>query len=419
MGMILLMALLDMLGVASILPFLAVLTNPEMVQSNALLNTAFTASHHIGIDTTEQFLFATGVSVLVLLVSSLAFKALTTYAQIRFAQMREYSIGKRLVESYLHQPYSWFLSRHSADLGKTILSEVGAVVSFGMVSLMTLMSQGAVALALLTLLLLVDPVLALGTGIVLGLTYGVIIVFMNGWLRRLGQARVKANQERYTVMSEAFGAAKEVKVGGLEKSYVQRFAKSAEIFAKGQAAAQVIALLPRFALEAIAFGGLLLLTLYLMAKNGGFAPALPIIALYAFAGYRLMPALQQIYQALTQLRFAGPALDVLNQDLSCLQATDTNYGEIMPMPLCAGIQLRQVSYWYPGAHNPALKAVDLTIPARSRVGFVGATGSGKTTTVDLILGLLEPQEGHLLVDGQPITLVNLRQWQRAIGYVPQ
>jgi ABC-type multidrug transport system fused ATPase/permease subunit len=419
MGMILVMAFLDMLGVASILPFMAVLANPELVQTNAVLNTAFTISRHIGIHTPEQFLFALGVLVFVLLVTSLAFKALTTYAQTRFALMREYSIGKRLVEGYLHQPYSWFLNRHSADLGKTILSEVNAVIGNGMIPLMTLMAQSTVALALLILLIIVDPLLALSVGVVLGLAYASIFAVMSGWLKRLGQARIDANKERFTAVSEAFGAAKEVKVGGLEQAYIQRFAKPAEIYAKGHATAKVISQLPRYALEAIAFGGMLLVMLYLMAKSGSFASALPIIALYAFAGYRLMPALQQIYGAFTQLRFAGPALDALHQDFTSLQAADAQHGLISPLPLTQAITLNQVSYRYPKAPQPALKGIDLTIPAHSTVGFVGATGSGKTTTVDVILGLLEPQEGLLSIDGQPITATNRRQWQRAIGYVPQ
>jgi len=419
MGMILVMAFLDMLGVASILPFMAVLANPELVQTNAVLNAAFILSRHIGIHTPEQFLFALGVMVFVLLVISLAFKALTTYAQTRFALMREYSISKRLVKGYLHQPYSWFLNRHSADLGKTILSEVGAVVGGSLTPLMNLVAQSTVALALLILLITVDPMLALNVGVVLGLAYASISVVMSGSLKQLGQARIKANEERFTAVSEAFGAAKDVKVGGLEQAYVHRFAKPAEIYAKGQATAQVIAQLPRYALEAIAFGGMQLVMLYLMTKSGSFAAALPIIALYAFAGYRLMPALQQIYGAFTQLRFAGPALDALHQDLMSLQTDDAQHGILSPLPLTQAIQLNQVSYRYPNAPLPALKGIDLTIPAHSTVGFVGATGSGKTTTVDLILGLLEPQEGALKIDGQTITATNRRQWQRAIGYVPQ
>ena len=419
MGMILVMAFLDMLGVASILPFMAVLANPEQVQTNAVLNSAFTISRHIGIHTPDQFLFALGVLVFVLLVTSLTFKALTTYAQTRFALMREYSIGKRLVEGYLHQPYSWFLSRHSADLGKTILSEVNTVIDKGMIPLMSLMAQGTVALALLILLIIVDPLLALSVGVVLGLAYAGIFAVMSGWLKRLGQARIDANTARFTAVSEAFGAAKEVKVGGLEQAYIQRFAKPAEIYAKGLAVAQVIAQLPRFVLEAIAFGGMLLVILYLMAKSGSFADVVPIIALYAFAGYRLVPALQKIYVAFSLLHFTAPALDALLQDLSSLQAADTQQSDLNPLLLTQAITLNQVSYRYPKAPQLALKGIDLTIPARSTVGFVGATGSGKTTTVDVILGLLEPQEGALNIDGQPITAANRRQWQRAIGYVPQ
>ena len=419
MGMTMVMAFLDMLGVASILPFIAVLATPELVQTNIALSTAFTTSHEIGIRTTEQFLFALGVLVFLLLVASMAFKALTTYAQIRFALMREYSIGKRLVEGYLHQPYSWFLNRHSAELGKTILSEVSTVIINGMLPLITLMAQSMVAVALLILLIIVDPLLALSVGLVLGLAYTGIFAVVSGWLKRLGQAGIKANQERFTAVSEAFGAAKEVKVGGLEQAYIERFAKPAEIFAKGQANASVIAQLPRFALEATAFGGMLLVILYLMVKSGSFAAALPIIALYAFAGYRLMPALQQIYGAFTQLRFAGPALDALYKDLISLQASNAQHGHSSPLVLTEAIQLNQVSYRYPNTPQYALKSVDLSISAHSKVGFVGATGSGKTTTVDVILGLLEPQKGARKIDGQPITAVNRRQWQRAIGYVPQ
>lgn len=419
MGMVLVMAFLDMLGVASIMPFMAVLANPELVQTNALLNTAFTIVHHAGIHTTEQFLFALGILVFVLLVTSLAFKALTTYVQTRFTLMREYSIGKRLVEGYLHQPYSWFLNQHSADLGKTVLSEASAVVDGALAPLMNLIAQCTVALSLLILLIIVDPILALSIGVVLGLVYGVIFAIMSGRIRRLGQARIKANRERFTAVSEAFSAAKEIKVGGLERAYIQRFVKPAETYAKSQATVTLIKQLPRYILEAMAFGGMLLVILYLMAKSGSFTSAIPVISLYAFAGYRLMPALQQIYGAITQLRFAGPAVDALYIDLTSLQPANAQHDHLSPLPLTHAIKLNQVSYRYPNASQPALKGIDLTIPAYSTLGYVGVSGSGKTTTVDVILGLLEPQDGYLSVDGLPITAANRRQWQRAIGYVPQ
>ena len=130
--MIMIMALLDLIGIASILPFVTVLTNPSLIETNIILNNMFQASKIFGVQNSQQFLFALGILVFVLLIISLTFKVLTTYAQVRFVSMREYSIGKRLLEGYLYQPYSWFLSRHSSDLGKNILSEVSQVIVYGM-----------------------------------------------------------------------------------------------------------------------------------------------------------------------------------------------------------------------------------------------------------------------------------------------
>jgi ATP-binding cassette, subfamily B, bacterial PglK len=418
MGMILVMAFLDMLGVASILPFMAVLANPELVQTNAVLNTAFTTSRHIGIHTPDQFLFALGVLVFVLLVISLAFKALSTYAQLRFIENQNYALAKRLVEGYLYHPYTWFLNRHSADLGKTILSEVGSIVGNGMAPVMTLIAQGAVATALLILIIMIDPKLALIVGVTLATAYALIFQASRSILKRIGIERLAANRARFAAVSETFGAFKEIKVSGLERAFVQRFAGPARTFSRHQATVQVISQLPRFALEAIAFGGILLIVLYLIGGKGSFASAVPVVTVYAFAGYRLMPALQQIFGAITLLRFIGPALDTLHADATSLRSAPPNLNQQALAPKQT-ITVNQVQYRYPNAANLALKNISLTIPVKSRVGLVGSTGSGKTTMVDLILGLLEPEEGTLEVDGQVITKNNRRQWQRAIGYVPQ
>jgi ABC-type bacteriocin/lantibiotic exporter with double-glycine peptidase domain len=419
MGMILLMSFLDVLGVASILPFTTVLLNPELIQSNNILYSAFTFSHQIGIHTVEQFLFILGVMVFVVLFISLAFKALTIYLQNRIILMLEYSIGKRFVEGYLHQPYSWFLSRNSADLGKNILSEIQIVINSGMLPMITLIAQSTVTIALLIMLLVIDPLLAISVILFLILAYGIIFTLVNNWLKRLGKERSQANKDRFNIISETFSAAKEVKVGGLEETCVQRFSKPAEIYARGQTTARIIGLMPRFALEAIVFGGMLLLILFLMTQKGSFTSAIPIIALYAFTGYRLMPALQQIYAAFTQLRFVRSAVENLYKDLSSLKISRKKPSLISPLKFKECIHLESVSYCYPKAISPVLKAIDIKVYANNRVGIVGATGSGKTTTVDVILGLLKPKEGRLIVDSQPITNENLYQWQQAIGYVPQ
>ena len=268
--MILIMALLDMIGVASILPFMAVLTNPNLIDTNSMLNSMFQLSSIVGVKDSKQFLFVLGVLVLILLIVSLSFKAITAYAQARFVQMRQYSIGKRLVEGYLNQPYSWFLNRHSADLGKTILSEIEVVVGGGITPVMELIAKGTITFALLSLLIFADPKLSLIVGLSLGGIYGIIYKLARSYLTRIGKERLKDNQKRFTAVSEAFGAAKEVKVGGLEDVYIRRFSNPAQNYAKNLASARVISQLPRFALEAIAFGGVMLVILYLMAKTGKF-----------------------------------------------------------------------------------------------------------------------------------------------------
>ena len=159
--MIILMASLDMIGVASILPFVSVLTNPNLIETNDALNFMFQTSSIFGVKTNQQFLFALGILVFLLLIISLTFKAFTSYLLVKFVRMSEFNIGKRLVETYLHQPYSWFLNRHSADLGKTILSETQNIISFGMTPLMELIAKSMVIIALITLLIIADPKLAL------------------------------------------------------------------------------------------------------------------------------------------------------------------------------------------------------------------------------------------------------------------
>ena len=418
--MMLLMALLDLMGVASILPFMTVLTNPQIVETNSLYNTAFHVASIFGVKTNQEFMFALGFLVFGLLIISLAFKTLTIYIQLRFALMREYSIGKRLIEGYLQQPYSWFLNRHSADLSKTILSEVSIVIAQGIKPMMNLMSQTIVIIFLVTLLIFVDLKITFIVAFIIGGSYGIIYLITLGFMKRIGEERLKANEERYMIVSEAFGAAKEVKVGGLEQVYVQRFSVPAKIFARVEGTAQVISQLPRFALEAIIFGGMMLIVLYFMQQSGIFIDILPKITFFAFAGYRLMPALQQVYRAGVQLRFIEPAIDALNNDLKSLKSTipDKEKSEDI-FPLNKTIALNHIYYNYPNASHVALNNIKLTIPARSTVGIVGATGSGKTTTVDIILGLLKPNKGTLEVDGQVINKNNHRAWQRSIGYVPQ
>lgn len=418
MFMILIMAMLDMIGVASILPFMSVLTNPSIINTNIILNKSFEFFQLFGVQNDQQFLFALGILVFILLIVSLSFKALVNYVQVQFIQMRQYSIGKHLMTGYLHQPYSWFLGRNSADLGTKVLSEVQKVVGGGLKPLMMLISSSMVVITISTLLIIVNPKLAIIVTFSISAAYGIVFIIVRKYLNRIGKESLINNELRFKAIIEAFGAAKEVKICGLEDAYIKRFSDPSKIFAKHSATSTVINQIPRFALEIVAFGGIMLLILYMMARTGNFNRTLPIITLYAFAGYRLMPALQQMYASFTQLTFVKPSLESLINDLKNLKQIEKNqdHGFLLFNKL---IKLKNINYNYPSTSRTALKDITLSIPIKTSVGIIGATGSGKTTIVDIILGLLEPQKGSLEVDGQIITQKNTRAWQRLIGYVPQ
>ena len=416
--LILIMALLDMIGVASILPFMAVLTNPGIIETNVILNKMFQISKSFGVQSKDHFLFVLGMLVFILLIFSLAFKAFTTYVQLRFVVMREHSISKRFVESYLNQPYFWFLNRNSADLGKTILSEISQIIGKGLKPLMEMIARGMIALALIILLILADPKLALIIGFSLGGTYFLIYLLSSKYLNKIGKVRLENNKLRFLRVNEAFGAIKEIKVGGLEEIYIKNYSKSSKTFARTQALSAVIGQMPRYALEGIAFGGVMLVILYLMLEKGSFNNALPILSLYIFAGYRLLPALQQIYVSFTRISFVSPSLHELSDEFKNLKLLKSMESK-GNFSVSKSIILKNIYYNYPNSGRTVLEDINITIPAKSTVGIVGATGSGKTTTVDIILGLIEAQKGTLEVDGKLISKHNSRSWQKSIGYVPQ
>jgi len=400
--MIMVMAFLEMVGVASVMPFVSVLANPEVVQTNVYLAAVY---DYLGFEDARSFMYFLGLAMLFFLIGSIAFKALTTYAILRFTHMRGYSLSRKLVQSYLRQPYDWFLNKHSADLGKSILSEAQQVVNGAVLPLLKFIAALAVLVSLTVLLIVVEPLLALAVALGLGGTYGLIYFGVRSYLTRIGAERVRTNKERFQAVQEAFGGIKEVKVCGLEAPFLKRFEPPANRFARVQANAAILGQLPRFILEAIAFGGVFIVILYMMGRPGGLQEAVPILAVYLVAGQKLMPVLSEVYQHLAKLRFTAPALDSLYHDLMRLEPGTgrlTKLKQPAPLGLEHGIRLENIYYTYPGATQPALNDLSLDIPARTTVGIVGATGSGKTTTVDIILGLLRPQHGQLLVDGQPI-----------------
>ena len=185
--MMVFLALLEMAGVLSIMPFMAVLLNPEVIETNSLLNFIYKKSDIIGINTRKEFIFLLGIVVFLVLIISILFKLLTNYLQVRYTVGRNYSLAKRLVEGYLNQPYSWFLNRNSAELARTIHADVKVVIGRGLNSLLDFVKHCFVAIAIMVILILVDTKLTLIVGFTLGLSYVFIFVLIRKFLSKIGQ----------------------------------------------------------------------------------------------------------------------------------------------------------------------------------------------------------------------------------------
>jgi ABC-type bacteriocin/lantibiotic exporter with double-glycine peptidase domain len=418
--LILFSTLIDMLGFASVLPFVMALSKPELIESNLVLSYLYKTLNNLGYSGKNNFFFFLGILVFFLIVTSIILRALVTYFHVRFTLMREHSLSELLMKKYLYQPYAWFLSKNSSALGKNILSEVNQVISGIIIPIINIIVQGIMIIGLVVVLALIDPVLILIVSSVLIFSYFIIFSLIKNVLVRLGISRFNSNEKRFTIIKEAFEGIKELKATGLEDFYLKIFSKNSKIYALNQSLSSVIIHSPRYFIEAVAFGGMILLLLVLIKQDKDFLTIIPMVTLYALAGYRLLPALQLIYNSLTQLKYFRKSLDSFYRDLKDLKTlSHLRPKKNLTLKFNKAIRLNNVSFSYPGAKKETLQKINITIPALTNVAITGRSGSGKTTLIDIILGLLTPNKGNLIVDNNSILPNNKNSWQKNIGYVPQ
>ncbi|PLK68877.1 ABC transporter ATP-binding protein [Rhizobium sp. TH135] len=410
-------ALLEVAGVASILPFIGVLTDPSLIERNVWLAYAYDG---FGFANQRDFLVFLGAVVLVAFISSLVFRALTVYAIQRFALMRIHSIGLRLLRIYMGQPYEFFLNRNSSSLAKSLLSEVATVASSVLMPAMRALSGLIVSTAIVAVLIFVEPAASLLIAIVFVSSYLAVDLLTRKRVRLSGRLRVQANDDQYRIASEAIQGLKELRVLGREADYVERFRTPSRTYSRHQAIMLSTREMPFYVIQAIGFGAMLSFLLWGIARGDDLSRMLPLISFFAFAGYRLLPAFQDVYRSVGQVRFALPALEQLVNDVLMQSVCVAGrQGTVTPLSFERALKFEQVSFRYQGAKEDTLTNFNLSIPARGRIALVGSTGAGKSTVADLVLGLLFSTSGQVTVDGIPLTRDNVRAWQENLGYVPQ
>jgi ATP-binding cassette, subfamily B, bacterial PglK len=411
-------AIIDVIGIAVVFPFITIVSDPESIQQHKKIEYLYNLFHF---SSQHKFLITIGIFALFVLVVSNSVDAITNYVVIKFSTLKGYTFSYRLLQKYLSYPYVFFLNKNSANLAKNILTEVGVVIYSVLLPCMQLISKLIAMLFIILLLFFMNPILAIVTSVAISGVYAIIFFVARKRMNIISSEVVERNDEMYRTVNEVFGGIKDIKLLNNESYFLSRFKFSSKNRAIRAAQGQIVGLLPRYAMETIAFSGILIIVLYYLVVQKNTAEILPMLALYAFAGYRLLPGFQFIFWAFTSIKTNTAALDILlgdlKMDLGSSIAIDSNATK--KMKLKDKLKLVDLEFSYPGSSDPVINKIDLEVRANTTVGFIGSTGSGKTTTIDLILGLLRPQSGQLMVDGVGITDDNLREWQANLGYVPQ
>ncbi|MEM1154328.1 MAG: ABC transporter ATP-binding protein [Pseudomonadota bacterium] len=416
----LLQGILQVLGVTSIFPFLAVAADPERIQNSrfgsALLEQLPSMSE-------TELLTATGISAIVMLLLSSLTNVAASFLRNRYGQNYAHWLRLRLMRQLVQQPYDYFLQQNSAILHKKVTSDVSTYTNSILLPLLDSAAQ-LVTIGLLAItLFLVDPMISIGATLLIGGYYLFFFLFLSPVRSAAQRGLLEANRGASKDSLTFFNGIKTIKVHDVEEYFVESYARFSAVQAKILAFLPIYASAPRYLIEPVAFGGLVLYVLYLGSVGGSFVDMIPNLGVIALAGYRLIPAVQMLYGQLTQVHTMRHALDEVFQEfLSIERVSARSEGKLKfsrEIDFENSIELKGVTFSYPTSKRVVLRALNLSIGLGDAVAILGSSGAGKSTLVDLLLGLHRPSSGELLVDNRAISFDDMSSGRSLIGYVPQ
>jgi ABC-type multidrug transport system fused ATPase/permease subunit len=416
--------LFQVLGVTSVFPFLALAADPARLR-NSQFGTRF-LDYFPPMDDGRLLLVA-GIFAIVMLLVANGVNLAAEFVRTRYAHQFGHWLRVRLLRQIASRPYTDFLQENSGVLVKKVVGDVITYTTGVLLPLLDSLARIATIVLLVATLYLVHPQIATVASLGLGLFYLAVFRGLGRYRNRISEGLKEAFRGTYIEVQQMLGGIKPVKVHRAEEAFITRFSAHSARNARLQAWSSILSNGPRYLIEPLAFGGLVVVVLVYAARGQDLIAILPNLGVMALAGYRLLPALQLLYGQITQLSTQRHALEeVFDEFLAAEHAAgkdaETADGHLSaPAPLRwdSAITLDNLGFQYPGAENPVIDHLSLRIPKNSSLGIIGTTGCGKSTLVDLILGLHVPTSGRILIDDTPLGPTNRRAWRGGIGYVPQ
>ena len=409
----------DMLGVVSIFPFLSLLANPELLETNQIY-----AQLQAWVQLPyESFIIMLGLISLISLAINQIFRLTAGWYGTYISHNIWRSLHNRTFSYYLQRPYVYHLHNPSNELLEKLQVRLNAAVAGVITPFFLLISSVFSLLFVMAALIFASPIMTLTLLSIVGLFYFIVYTKIKVKLDYYGKISPDYSSKVFSLITEAFGAIKEIKVRHNERNYLKLFNPLAKRYCDSQVKIYLFSEIPAGLVELVAFGGILLISLIMLSVSGSIQEIIPLLGMYVLALRRLLPAINTLYIQISNIRFYKPSFDVVNKDLfeATLMFQDENkVGKRSRNNLInKEIKLENLSFTYPESINKVINNVSLTIPSGSLVGIAGGSGAGKTTLVDLILGLLDSNSGNILIEGEKLTNKNIFDWQTNIGYVPQ
>lgn len=418
--LVVLMAFTELLGIASIAPFMALVGDIKLLETNAMFAKLYQLS---GATEPKDFLYYAGLGVLSALTLSSVVSMYTIWRLSLYGARVGTEISTQLYTYYMQQDWLFHSSGSSAQLTKQVSTEAMRITDGIIQPLIHMNAKLILALFISITMLVYEPIIAVSGLLLFAGAYLILYKLVRKRLNDNGRRNSQLSTIRFKLMNEGFGGIKDVLLLNRHHDFVERFQDSSTAFARANGVNTAISQVPRYFMELIAFGAMIGLVLILITfYEGDMGTVLPILAVYALAAFKLLPALQQIYADIALIKGNSYAFESLKDDLmQSLNVKSTPGKEALAarLPFTQEISLSNIDFSYPNKPSPAVKGLNMTIPANSVVGLVGASGSGKSTVIDLLLCLLTPDQGELSIDGAAITESNKRAWQNVIGFVPQ
>ncbi|MGG4167737.1 ABC transporter ATP-binding protein [Rossellomorea vietnamensis] len=421
--MMILAAIFETIGIGLIVPFVGIVTNPNMIIEQPVLSNLY---NFFNFNSTSSFIIFAVIILLAIYVIKNLYLLLFQYTQFRIILNQQVKLSKELFREYLTKPYTFHLQRNTADLLRNVNGEVSRVFQGIVISCFQLITEILVTTCILLLLLIAAPLATFTASILLGGSVSVFFRLFRKKITHLGKEQQTVSGLMIKWVNQGLGASKEVKVAGNEKFFINSYAYQSQIKANNSRYMKMLEQVPRLFIETLLVSVVLITMLIIVFQDRSTSELISTMALFAMAAFRLMPSITRVVSLITTIKYSQPALAVVYNDLFLnkgkkqvnAKSSHTKTSKNVSKTFYDSIELKNVSFRYPNQKNYSVKEASLTIPIGQSVAFIGESGAGKTTIVDIILGLFTPEKGQVLVDG-----INLEEqksnWQKKIGYIPQ